>query len=114
MRGVTVTLFEKTVIGKDDFNAPVYAETAVSVDNVLIGQPSTEELQSSTEMYGKRIDYMLGIPKGDTHEWQDRRVEWTDAYGLAIRCVTFGFPMTGIEALVPGQWHMKVRCMRVE
>ena len=60
------------------------------------------------------IDYMLAIPKGDAHDWTDKRVEWTDAYGRTVRCVTFGFPITGVEALVPGPWHMKVRCQRIE
>ena len=114
MRGITVTLYTKTQTGTDPFGAPVYTETAVTVDNVLVGQPDTDDITSSTDLYGKRIDYMLGIPKGDAHDWTDKRVEWTDAYGRTIRCETFGFPVTGVEHLVPGPWHMKVRCHRIE
>ncbi len=114
MKGITVTLYTKTQTGTDPFGAPIYTETAVAVDNVLVGQPSTDDITTSTDLYGKRIDYMLGIPKEDTHEWQDRRVEWADAYGRTIKAETFGFPITGVEHLVPTAWHMKVRCHRIE
>lgn len=114
MRGITVTLYTKTQTGTDPFGAPVYTETPVTVANVLVGQPDTDDITSSTDLYGKRIDYMLGIPKGDAHDWTDKRVEWTDAYGRTVRCETFGFPVTGVEHLVPTPWHMKVRCHRIE
>ncbi len=114
MRGVTVTLYAKTQTGVDPFGAPVYSESAETVDNVLVGEPSTDDLTASADLYGKRVDYMLGVPKGDAHEWQDRRVEWTDAYGRTVRAQTFGFPITGVEGLIPGPWHMKVRCRRIE
>ncbi len=114
MRGITVTLYTKTADSTNPFGAPVWTEKAVTVDNVLVGQPDTDDITSSTDLYGKRIDYMLGIPKGDAHDWTDKRVEWTDAYGRTVKCETFGFPVTGIEALVPTPWHMKVRCRRIE
>lgn len=114
MRGITVTLYTKTADSTDPFGAPVWTEKAVTVDNVLVGQPDTDDITSSTDLYGKRIDYMLGIPKGDTHDWTDKRVEWTDAYGRTMKCETFGFPVTGVEHLVPTPWHMKVRCQRIE
>ena len=110
MRGITVTLYEKTQTGTDDFNRPVYSETAVQVPGVLVGQPDTDDVTSSVSLYGKRIDYMLGIPKGDSHDWTDKRVEWTDAYGTVHKVRTFGVPITGVEANVPTRWHMKVRC----
>ena len=110
MRGQTVTLYEKTQTGVDSFNRPIYEEAPVLVENVLIGEPSTDDITSSTDIYGKRIVFMLGIPKGDQHNWQDRKVSWTDAYGTVITVHTFGFPITGVEANIPGPWHKKVRC----
>ena len=114
MRGLTVTLYETEEIqgGADAFGVPTYKETAVTVDNVLVGEPSTDDIAISTNLYQKQIHYMLGIPKGDTHDWIDKKVEWTDAYGNTIQCKTFGFPITGVEANIPGPWHMKVRCER--
>ena len=111
IQGITVLLYEQTQTGVDGFGAPVYEETPVPVDNVLVGEPTTDELLTSVNLYGKQIRYMLAIPKGDTHDWTDKRVEWTDAYGThAVK--TFGFPITGIEANIPPSipWHMKVRC----
>lgn len=114
MRGITVTLYTRTQSGTDPFGAPVYTETAEQVENVLVGQPTTDDITTSTDLHGRRIDYMLGIPKGDTHDWTDARVSWTDAYGRTIVCKTFGFPITGVEHLIPTPWHMKVRCHRIE
>lgn len=110
IKGTTVTLYEQTATTTDALGITVYTETSTAVDNVLIGEPSTEEITEATQLYGKRIRYMLGIPKGDTHDWQDKRVSWTDAYGDQHTVQTFGFPITGIEANIPGPWHKKVRC----
>lgn len=110
MRGTTVTLYERIVAGVDGFGNLEYVETPVSVDDVLVGEPTTDDITTSTELYGKVIRYMLGIPKGDTHRWEDSKVEWTDAYGILHTVRTFGIPITGIEANIPTKWHMKVRC----
>ncbi len=118
MTGVTVTLYERSQAMTRDtppepifdaFNDPVWTYTAVSVANVLVGQPSTEEAQSSLDLYGKRTDYMLGIPKGDQHAWEDTTVEF---FGRSWR--TFGAIIQGIEANVPTPWHKKVRVSRIE
>lgn len=110
MVGTTVTLYETVQTGVDPFGAPVIAETPTQVANVLVGEPSSDDIVTSTAMYGKVIRYMLGIPKGDTHDWVDKKISWTDAYGNVHVCKTFGYPITGIEANVPTPWHMKVRC----
>lgn len=110
IRGLTVTLYEKTQTGTDQFGAPIYEEKGVEVENVLVAEPLTEDLAQATALYQKTIRYMLGIPKGDTHDWQEKHVSWVDAYGIRHDCRTFGFPITGVEANIPGPWHMKVRC----
>lgn len=111
MRGTTVTLYEQTPTSSvDDFGVPIVTETATSVENVLVGEPTSDDIATSTALYQKVIRYMLGIPKGDTHDWMDKKVEWTDAYGTTHTVKTFGFPITGIEENVPTPWHMKVRC----
>ena len=114
MRGLTVTLYEQTQTGVDGFDVPTYEETPVAVDNVLVGEPTTDDIATSTALYQKQIRYMLGIPKGDTHDWKDKHVSWVDAYGNEHHVMTFGFPITGVEANIPGPWHMKVRCEAYE
>lgn len=112
LKGITVTLYNETITGYDAFGNPIIETKAETVDNVLVGEPSTDDIATSVSMYGKQISYMLGIPKGDTHDWMDKKVEWTDAYGAQHTVRTFGYPITGIEANLPPQipWHMKVRC----
>ena len=112
LQGTTVILYSEVQTGTDPFGAPIVEEVPVEVENVLVGEPSTDDITTSTQMYGKTIQYMLGIPKGDVHDWMDKKVSWTDAYGNTHTVKTFGFPITGIEANLPAQlpWHMKVRC----
>lgn len=109
MKGVTVTLYEKTRTGVDALNNPTFTTAPVSVDNVLVGEPTTDDVTSSISLYGKRIVYMLGLPKGDAHDWTDTTVE---IFGETFR--TFGDTIQGIEANVPTPWHRKVRVERCE
>ena len=109
MTGVTVVLYEKTISSYDSLNNPVYITTATNVDNVLVGQPETDDITSSISLYGKKITYWLGLPKGDSHDWTDSDVL---IFGEKFR--TFGDIVQGIEANVPTPWHKKVRVERCE
>ena len=109
IQGMTVTLWNKTQIGTDEFNQPVYGWASFNVDNVLVGLPTPEERTEELNTTGKMIAYTLGIPKGDSHEWQDQIVEF---FGRKYK--TFGIPERGIEANIPLQWHLKVKCERYE
>lgn len=107
MQGITITLYNRTQTGTDEFNAPIYTETAEQVENVLIGEPSTDDITDTLTLYGKRLAYTLGIPKGDTHTWTDRTVEF---FGEKFR--TIGEPTMGIEHLIPLSWNKKVKVER--
>lgn len=99
----------RTQSGTDAFNRPVYTETAVSVDNVLVGSPTDQELVSDLQMYGKKCVYILGIPKGDAHAWEDSFVEFDPTGGNGIqRFRTFGKTTGGIENLIPLSWNKKI------
>lgn len=112
LQGTSVILYTEVQTGTDPMGAPIIKEEPIQVDNVLVGEPSTDDITSATQMFGKKIEYMLGIPKGDTNDWTNKKVSWTDAYGNVHTVMTFGFPITGIEANIPPQlpWHKKVRC----
>lgn len=107
IRGITVRLYVKTQTGTDAFNAPVYAEVPVDVPNVLIGEPVADDIVNDLQLYGKRIAYMLAIPKGDAHDWDNVTVEF---FGQKWR--TYGGVTQGIEALVPLAWNRKVKVER--
>ena len=109
IQGVTIQLYEKTESGKDAFNRPIYTETITDVDNVLIGEPSTEDIEDTLNLTGKRLAYTLAIPKGDTHTWTDRKVGF---FGEVFR--TIGNPTQGIEANIPLSWNKKVKVERYE
>lgn len=104
MKGTTVQLVVKTQTGIDEFGAPVYEETLETVSDVLIGQPSTNDLADSIDLDGKRIDYVLGIPKGDTHNWVD-----TEIIFFGQRFKTVGYPQTGIQENIPLRWGQNVK-----
>ena len=105
MKGTTVQLVVKTPTGETDgFGAPIYTEELVNVDDVLIGQPSSSDVLSTLELTGKRIAYTLGIPKGDTHNWED-----TDVIFWGQRFRTIGKPMTGIQENIPLRWGANVQ-----
>ena len=107
--GEAVKLWTKTQTTTDAFGAPVYTWTSKTVDNVLIGQPSDDERATELNLTGRRIEYVLGIPKGDTNDWENQIVEF---FGHKFR--TFGIPVMGIEANIPLSWHKQVRCERYE
>ena len=56
---------------------------------------------------GKKAVYTLAIPKGDTHDWEDKEVKF---FGKRWR--TFGIPLEGIEQLIPLDWNKKVMVER--
>lgn len=109
LHGTTITLYSREQTGVDAFNHPVYTETAEQVDNVLIGEPSSDDITEELNLSGKKIAYTLGIPKGDTHTWTNRTVEfWGE------RFETVGKPVTGIQDLIPLDWDQNVKVARYE
>lgn len=109
IHGIPIELAVKVQTGIDSYNRPVYDITWVTVDNVLIGQPTTEEITDELNLSGKRLDYLLGIPKGDTHDWEDTQVRF---FGQTYE--TIGAPTQGIESMIPLSWNKKVKVMRYE
>ncbi len=107
MTGITVKLYEKTQVNNDEFNRPVYEEASVDVGNVLVAPASTQEVLDTLNLTGKKAVYNLGIPKGDTHDWTDKHVEF---FGEMWH--TIGFVQEGIEANIPTKWHKKVQVER--
>lgn len=107
MKGMTVQLVVKTQTGTDPFGAPTYSEELVDINDVLVGQPSSDDLVTTLDLTGKRIAYVLGIPKGDTHIWEDTEVViWGERYR------TIGYPETGIQANIPLRWGKNVKVER--
>lgn len=107
LKGTTVTLFNKMETSVDEFNRPVFQEMPVQVDNVLIAPESNPEVLSALNLSGSKEVYLLAIPKGDTNNWVDAKVEF---FGKLWH--TVGEPIEGIEELIPLRWNKKVRVER--
>lgn len=105
MKGITVTLYDRAQTGTDALNAPIYSETPVNVDNVLVAPSSTVEVLDQNNLDGRRGDYILAIPKCDTHDWSaGKKVSF---FGRDWRIIKM--PEEGIESLIPLSWNKKVQ-----
>lgn len=109
IKGITVKLITREQIGSDPFGAPIYKNTAVDVDNVLISPANGTEIVEKESLYGKKAVYNLGIPKGDKHEWEDAEVEF-----FGKRWKVFGPVLEAIEENVPLRWNKKATVERYE
>lgn len=109
IKGMAVILYDKTQTGTDEIGKPIYSESPVNVENVLIGEPSTTEMLETNNLTGKILAYTLGIPKGDSHVWTDRTIEF---FGKKFH--TIGEPTQGIESNIPLAWNLKVKVERYD
>ena len=107
LKGIDIILYEKTKTGEDAFHAPIYTETPVTVHNVLVGEPATEDIVNDLQLYGRRLAYTLALPKGDANDWHNVTVEF---WGQKFR--TYGDVVQGIENLIPLCWNKKVKVER--
>lgn len=108
INGITIQLEVVTAIGKNELNEDEYTSEFVDVADVLVGQPTESEILDSTNLTGRKAVYVLGIPKGDTHEWTNRKVRF---FGQEFK--TIGAPIEGIDDMIPLRWNKKVRVENV-
>lgn len=107
--GITIQLYVPTQTDTDGFNRPIYTETPVNVDDVLVGEPSTQEVINELNLSGRKLAYTLAIPKGDDHTWEGRKVGF---FGDTFKVI--GKPTQGIDANIPLRWNKKVKVERYE
>lgn len=104
IRGITIQLQVTSENGVDEFNRPFVTEEWIDVNNVLVGEPSDNDIINQQELEGRHWQYTLAIPKGDTHDWQNKLVRiWGETYK------TFGHVTQGIEVNIPLLWNKKVK-----
>lgn len=109
IQGITVVLYEKTANGVDELGNEKWTETPVNVSDVLVSPATSEDVINELTLNGRKAVYQLGIPKGDTHRWDDSRV---DFFGESFK--TYGEPIKGIDENIPLKWNMKVWVERYE
>ena len=109
IHGIQITLIDKQVVSTDPFGSPVVKNVEITIDNVIVAPATTEDVTSQMSLTGKKISYTIGIPKGDTHDWENKEVRF---FGKRWR--TVGIPLEGIEDLIPLEWNKKVMVERYE
>jgi hypothetical protein len=107
LKGIDIILYKRTQSGTDAFGAPIYEVSTETVSNVLVGEPSADDIINEQQLYGRKLAYTLAIPKGDTHDWLNAKVEF---FGETF--ITYGDITQGIEAMIPLQWNKKVKVER--
>ena len=107
IKGITVTLSERTQSGKDAFNRPTYTEKDTDVENVLVYPASSEDIVSEQNLYGKYLEYYLCVPKEDTHVWTDQNVKF---FGGTWK--VYGYAEEWIDANNPSIWDKRYKCER--
>ena len=107
LKTLTIQLSVKQLTGSDPFGMKTETEELVDIPGCLVGMPSSDEIVQAMEMYGKKIAYVVGVPKGDTHEWTD-----TDVVIAGERYRTIGYPETGIQENIPLAWGKNVKVER--
>lgn len=109
IKPITIVLYEQTQTGVDGFGRPIYEEAGVEVPGVLVAPMSDQEILDTLNLTGRRAIYQLALPKGDSHDWTDKRVGF---FGENWRVI--GLPQEGIEANIPLSWNRKIRVERYE
>ena len=109
IHGMQITLIDKQVVSVDPFGSPVVKDVEITIDNVIVAPATTEDVTSQMSLTGKKISYTIGIPKGDTNDWEEKEVRF---FGKRWR--TVGIPLEGIEELIPLEWNKKVMVERYE
>lgn len=109
--GEPIILYEQSVTGKDDFNRDIVTEIPITIDNVVIGQPTTDDITSEINLSGKTIAYVLAIPADDDHTWENRTVEF---WGKKWK--TIGVPMKYMDGFMGSDfpWNAKVKVEKYE
>lgn len=107
LKGTPIILYDRIQTGVDAFNAPIFEESETVVENVLICPAASGDIVTDLQLYGKRAEYELCIPKDDTNQWENREVEF---YGQ--RWKTFGTVQEWMWENTPGTWNKKVKVER--
>ncbi|MDO4800611.1 MAG: hypothetical protein Q4A15_00450 [Prevotellaceae bacterium] len=107
VKGSSVTLYEKTVIGTDEFGHDIYDEIPVNVSNVFIQPVSDDAIVNNIEVAGTHNSYVLHIPKKDTHRWEDSKVDLPSPYNVTVKTYSNGLIFR--EDLAPLDWNKQIK-----
>lgn len=109
IKGIRVILIDKQETSKDPFGAPIFENLEIAVDNVLVVPVGSEDIINQLNLTGKKAEYLLAIPKGDTNNWENKEVLFFDK-----KWRTVGIIQEGMEHQIPLDWNKKIGVERYE
>lgn len=56
LKGITVTLVDKTISGKDPFGNPIKVDFDIKIENVLVAPATTEDITNQLSLTGKKLN----------------------------------------------------------
>ena len=69
IEGIPVILYERTQTGEDAFHAPVYTETPVTVENVLITPVDNAAVVTDLQLTGRCASRKATLTAGSAAPW---------------------------------------------
>lgn len=113
IKGRTITLIEAIDTGEvDEFNAPIFEHIETTVENVIIQPAVNDDVVSEYELHGKHLEYILHIPKGDNHNWEDAIIILPDPWNKTVRA--YGDSMLYDADMTPLKWNRAVKVEKYE
>ena len=74
IKGIPIILIDRVETGRDPFGNPIFEDKEITVENVLVSPTSSDDVNSQLNLTGRKAIYTLAIPKGDTHQWENKEV----------------------------------------
>lgn len=107
LHGETVTVWRPT-IAYDERKDCVKTWTPETVENVLFGRPSTEDVDAAMRAYGVHVQYAIGIPKTYTESLRGCKVTRARDGQDPPEYVVAGDPAPLPPELCPTPWNREV------
>lgn len=107
--GTDVTVTRRTVAGRDEMGEPEWTHESETVRNVLVGAPTTDDMDETNRMYGVTCDLVLHFPKTYTASLKGCTV---GVYGGEYRVL--GDPQPYMEANTPTPWNRPAKVVRAD
>lgn len=112
MVGDTIYIKKRTVVGHDDFNAPIYEYQDIQVDNVLIEPGKRADVIESNRPEGVEVKLTLHLPKvftgGDFVDMFGSSIANLSVVVYGIEYKVIGDPKPYQVQNTPTAWNMPV------
>lgn len=107
--GVNVVLHKKSVSGTNAIGEKIYTEQTETISNILVEPASNDAIVDELTMTGKKLAFILHIPRTDENSWEDCIVDLPSPWNISVK--TFATDkMIFDPRLTPLPWGRKVKC----